>query len=250
MGNKRSPKSRSGLSSPREEYGPDFADESHQLEPSPEGRLSWDGDMRSQGEDGRGERIQAKLKLLREGAPCHRRRKQILNWPSLIDVALKYADEDQRCMKHFRLCGPELRAWVEDKKQVLYYEHTRYGADDWDIMVLGLFIAQRLTSRFLKDETVGIAYMEYRRSLPAVVKSLYDKYKEQQTQPTLEELRSALLSVFSLHSGVFIMIQCYRIERTADLKGIISDFRGVQASSRILTDSVTPHVDRRRIPTR
>lgn len=97
-----------------------------------------------------------------------------------------------------------------------------------------------LTIRFGNDETVSVAYVycNFRRkyeqqaedllasllkqlaqgrpSLPESVRLFYDKHREQQTQPSFDEISKALQSVIVLYSKSFIIVDALDECQTSD----------------------------------
>jgi hypothetical protein len=101
-------------------------------------------------------------------------------------------------------------------------------------------VVDKLTSHFGDDKTVGIAYVycNFRRTheqqaddliasllkqlsqsqptLPASVKSLYDKYEEKRIRPSFDEISDALQTVTSTYSKAFVIVDALDECQTTD----------------------------------
>jgi len=156
-------------------------------------------------------------------------RLNILNWLTPIDYALQQSDFIKRREPgtgQWLLDSPEFQTWLKDDKQMLFC----HGIPGSGKTILASVVIHELTTDFSNDETFAIAYVycnfrrkheqkaedtmanllkqlaQYKHSLPENVKLLYDKYKKQRTQPSFDEIFSALQSAATLYSRVFIVV--------------------------------------------
>jgi hypothetical protein len=156
-------------------------------------------------------------------------RQIILNWITPIDYASQQSDfitRRQAGTGEWLLNSIEYQKWVETDKQTLFCP----GIPGAGKTILTSIVVEELTSRFQNDKSIGIAYLycnfqrqheqkvgdlvasllkqltQGRSSLPDTIKSLYDSHKDKLTRPSFDEILTALQSVVTIYSRVFIII--------------------------------------------
>lgn len=77
-------------------------------------------------------------------------------------------------------------------------------------------------------------------SLPDALSTLYDKHKEKDTRPSSKEIATALESVASLHSRVFIVID--GLDECAAWKEILSQLRSLKGANTFVTSRAIPEI--------
>jgi Cdc6-like AAA superfamily ATPase len=120
----------------------------------------------------------------------------------------------------------EFKAWVLIGKQTLFCP----GIPGAGKTILTSIVVEELITRFENDHNIGIAYLycNYRRqheqkpedlfanllkqfileqpSIPDSMKTLYDRHKDKQTRPSLDEILGVLHSVAVVYSRVYIVV--------------------------------------------
>jgi hypothetical protein len=156
-------------------------------------------------------------------------RKEIFDWITPIHYASRQSDSINRRQAgtgQWLLDSTEFKTWVETEKQILFCP----GIPGAGKTILTSIVVDDLTTRFGKNESVGIAYIycNFRQhdeqkaedllaslltqlaqglpSLPDVVKSLYDKHKDKRTQLSFDEASRAIRTIAAIYSRVFIII--------------------------------------------
>lgn len=164
-----------------------------------------------------------------EASQYCKERKAILNWLTPIDYIFQQSDSISRRQAgtgQWLLDSEEFQAWLETDKQTLFCP----GIPGAGKTILTSIIVEELNTRFYSDQDIGIAYLycnfrrkdeqkvqdllasilkqlsEDRSSLPDSVKFLYDKYREKQTRPSVDEISKTLQSVASIYSRIIIII--------------------------------------------
>lgn len=101
-------------------------------------------------------------------------------------------------------------------------------------------MVDNLSTRFLKDDTIGLAYIycnyqrqneqkadsllanllkqlaERRDSLPESVKTLYNQHKNQRTQPLYTEIQRTFQSVVAIYARVYVIVDALDECQTSD----------------------------------
>jgi hypothetical protein len=153
----------------------------------------------------------------------------ILDWLTPIDYTPQQNDfitRRQEGTGQWLLDSEEFQTWLNTKEQTLFCS----GIPGAGKTILAAIVVNDLTTRFINDPTIGIAfiYCNFRRkdeqkagdllssllkqltqgqsSLPDSVKYLYDKHKDTRTRPSLDEVSNALQSVAAIYSRVFIVV--------------------------------------------
>ncbi|KFX94529.1 hypothetical protein V490_04313 [Pseudogymnoascus sp. VKM F-3557] len=154
----------------------------------------------------------------------------ILDWLTPIDYASQQSDfisRRQAGTGQWLLDSSEFQAWLAAGKQTLFCP----GIPGSGKTILTSIVVEKLIDQFRNsDEDVGIAYLycNFRRRdeqkikdllaslvkqlaqglnpLPDAVNSLYGKYTDTRTQPTLDELSQALEAIATLYTRVFIIV--------------------------------------------
>ena len=153
----------------------------------------------------------------------------ILDWLTPIDYAPQQVDFIHRREPgtgQRLLNSPEFQTWLKADNQTLFCP----GIPGSGKTILASVVIDELMTRFGNDEAFGIAYIYFnfkreheqkvedviasllkqlaqcKCSLPESMKLLYDRHKKQRTRPSLDEISSALQSVATLYSRVFIVI--------------------------------------------
>ncbi|KAK1254223.1 hypothetical protein MKX08_008218 [Trichoderma sp. CBMAI-0020] len=154
---------------------------------------------------------------------------KILNWLADSNYSSQHNDylsRRQQGTGQWLLDSKEYQDWLSMDKQTLFCP----GIPGAGKTILTAIVVENLHTRFNNDPTVGIAYNYYnfksqdqqtanklmasllrqlcfsQSSLPEAVKSLYDRHYYRKTQPSLDEIASALQSVVKTFSQVFIAI--------------------------------------------
>lgn len=156
-------------------------------------------------------------------------RQNILDWITPIDYALQQDDfinRRQAGTGQWLLDSSEFKTWVETDNQTLFCP----GVPGAGKTILASVVVEELNTRFENNGNIGIAYLycNYRRqheqklvdlfvsllkqfvqeqpSIPDSVKTLYDRYKNKRTRPSLDEISGVLQSVVAKYSRVFIIV--------------------------------------------
>ena len=179
-------------------------------------------------------------------------RVMILNWLTPVDYALQQNDfihRRQAGTGQWLLDSEEYQTWLTTKGKILLCP----GIPGAGKTILTSIIVDDLSTRFLDDSTIGLAYIYYnfRRqneqmasnllanllkqlaerqpSLPENVKALYDQHKDKRTQPSSEEVLRTLQSIIGIYARVFIIIDAVDECRTGYRKRFLSDLFNIQA---------------------
>ncbi|KAI9773868.1 MAG: hypothetical protein M1840_006094 [Geoglossum simile] len=150
----------------------------------------------------------------------------ILDWITPIDYAPQQSDAINRRQAgtgQWLLDSPEFQRWLQTEKQTLFCP----GIPGAGKTILTSIVVDELTTRFHNDESIGVAYIycnfqrqdeqkaehliagllkqlaQGRHSMPDIVKSLHDKYKDKRSH---DKLSKTLQSVAALYSRVFIVV--------------------------------------------
>jgi hypothetical protein len=156
-------------------------------------------------------------------------RQTILQWLTQLDFVSEQHDfitRRQEGTGQWLLDSAEFKAWAETDKQTLFCP----GIPGVGKTILTSIIVEHLTTRFCNDKSVGIAYLycNFRRqheqkpedliasllkqllqklsSISDSVKILYNKHKNNQTRPSLDEMLKTLESVIATFSRVYIIV--------------------------------------------
>jgi NACHT domain len=164
---------------------------------------------------------------------------RILNWLTSIDYGPQQSDfinRRQESTGQWVLDSTEFQKWLETKKQTLFCP----GIPGAGKTILTSIIIDDLCKRFQDDTTIGIAflYCNFRRqdeqkaedllasllkqltqdrsSMPDSVKSLHQEHQKMRTRPSFNEISSALQSVATIYSRVFIVVDALDECRATD----------------------------------
>jgi Cdc6-like AAA superfamily ATPase len=156
-------------------------------------------------------------------------RQAILDWLTPIDYTTQQSDFISRRQEgtgQWLLDSEEFQKWLNSNKQTLFCP----GIPGAGKTILTSIVVQELITHFRNDKSIGIAYLycNFRRkgeqktqdllesllkqlskeqsSLLDSVKSLYDKHKEKQTRPSLDEISRTLQLVANIFSRVIIIV--------------------------------------------
>ncbi|KAH6714552.1 nucleoside phosphorylase [Leptodontidium sp. MPI-SDFR-AT-0119] len=154
---------------------------------------------------------------------------EILDWLTPINYGPQQSDFINRRQPgtgQWLLDSLDFQKWLETSQQTLFCP----GIPGAGKTILTAVTINDLTTRFQNDPSVGIAYLycnfrrkdeqkaqdllasllkqlsQGRSSLPDSVQSLFDKHKEKQTRPSLDEISRTLQSVASIYSRVVIIV--------------------------------------------
>ncbi|KAM0425053.1 hypothetical protein ACHAPT_009612 [Fusarium lateritium] len=153
----------------------------------------------------------------------------ILDWLTEIDYGPRQSYHLKRRQPgtgQWLLNSPQFKTWIETEKQTLFCP----GIPGAGKTILTSIVVEKLTAHFENDKNVGVAYVycDFQRqgeqevelllasllkqlaqglsSLPASVRSLYDKHKGKWTRPSFDEISRALQSVANLYSRALIIV--------------------------------------------
>jgi hypothetical protein len=153
----------------------------------------------------------------------------ILDWLSPTDYTSQQNDFiklRQAGTGNWLLDSTEFKSWVKTKKQTLFCP----GIPGAGKTILTSIVVEELSTRFQNDSSAIVAfiYCNFRRQteqtlddllanllkqlaqgrspLPECVKSLYNQYKIRKTRPSVHDISTALKSVTTEYSRVFILI--------------------------------------------
>ncbi|KAF5713099.1 ankyrin repeat [Fusarium mundagurra] len=153
---------------------------------------------------------------------------EILEWLTPVNYGPQQSDnfsQRQEGTGEWLLSSKEFQDWVETGKTLFCP-----GVPGAGKTIITSIVINELTTRFGDDDTVGIAYIyaNYRQhdeqkvdhllksllkqlvqgqsSMPASVKSLYDKHKVNKTRASVEEVSATIQSIDGLYSRIFIVI--------------------------------------------
>ncbi|KAL7972114.1 hypothetical protein HDV63DRAFT_402762 [Trichoderma sp. SZMC 28014] len=176
---------------------------------------------------------------------------KILNWLSDSSHSSQQNDflsRRQQGTGQWLLQSKEYQNWLSTNKQTLFCP----GIPGAGKTILTAIVVEDLHARFSNDPTVGIAYYYYnfknqdqqtaaklgasllrqlcssQSSLPEAMKSLYDKHHGK-SQPSLDEIASALQAVVKTFSRVFIPVDALDECRTLERHLILSEIFKIQA---------------------
>lgn len=166
-------------------------------------------------------------------------RRTILNWITSTNFTPQQNDfinRRQAGTGQWLLDSTEFQTLLQNDKQTLFCP----GIPGAGKTILASIVIDELTTSFGDDESIAIAYIycDFRRrdeqkagdllasllkqltqgrhSLPKSVRSLYDKHKNMQTRPSIDEISRTLRSVAALYSRVFITVDALDECQTAD----------------------------------
>jgi len=156
-------------------------------------------------------------------------RQKILDWLIPVNYGSQQSDFINRRQPgtgQWLLESEEFQTWLNSDHQTLFCP----GIPGAGKTILTSIVVKELSSRFSTDPGVGIAYLycnfrqkheqkaqdlltsllkqlsQERSTLPDSVKSLYDKHKEKQTRPSLDEISRTLQSVVGTYTRVIIIV--------------------------------------------
>jgi Cdc6-like AAA superfamily ATPase len=153
----------------------------------------------------------------------------VLNWLTSVDYGPQQTDFIKRKQDgtgQWLLDSKEFQMWLETDKQTLFCP----GIPGAGKTILTSIVVDELTTRFHKDNSIGIAYLycnfqrqetqnidnllssllkqlsQCQPTLPGTVKDLYNRHRAKRTQPSVKELSRSLQSVVDLYSKVFLIV--------------------------------------------
>ncbi|KAF5548267.1 ankyrin protein [Fusarium mexicanum] len=153
---------------------------------------------------------------------------EILEWLTPINYGPQHSDilsQRQEGTGKWLLISKEFQNWVDTGKTMFCP-----GVPGAGKTIITSIVINELTTRFGDDDTVGIAYIygNYRQhdeqrldhllvsllkqlvqglsSMPATVKSLYNKHNIKGTRPSVEEVSTTIQSVAGLFTQVYIIV--------------------------------------------
>ncbi|KAF4154399.1 hypothetical protein CNMCM6069_009417 [Aspergillus lentulus] len=154
---------------------------------------------------------------------------EVLNWLTPVDYGPQHSDFLKRRQSgtgRWFLESAEYQTWLSAKNQTLFCP----GIPGAGKTILTATVIDDLNTRFLDDQSIGIAYIyfNFRRqneqkvedllasllkqlsqeqpALPDSVGTLYKKHKDKGTRPSLDEIPEALRSVAAKYSRAYIVI--------------------------------------------
>ncbi|KAH7019659.1 hypothetical protein EDB80DRAFT_525112, partial [Ilyonectria destructans] len=190
-------------------------------------------------------------------------RHEILTWIGTINHGSRQSkvfDEHEEGTGEWLLHSDEFRKWIGTKEEVLFCP----GLPGAGKTFLASIVIQHLLDLFGNKSDVGIAYhyCNFRHqdnenasvilasilkqlaqclgSLPDALTTLYDKHKAKDTWPLFKEIASALESVASLHSRVFIVID--GLDECPVWRGILAQLRGLRGANTLITSRAIPEI--------
>ncbi|OBT60884.1 hypothetical protein VE03_09675 [Pseudogymnoascus sp. 23342-1-I1] len=194
----------------------------------------------------------------------------ILEWLTPINYAPQQSDfigRRQTGTGQWLIDSTEFQLWLMTAKQTLFCP----GIPGSGKTILTSIVIEKLITEFRNDKSIGIAYLycNFRRRdeqkiydllasllkqlaqaldpLPGFLKSLYDKHKSKQTQPTLDEILQALESAATLYTKVFIIVdaldECLVTgSHRSKFLSRIFDFQEKSGSSLFMTSRHLPEI--------
>ncbi|KAF5691946.1 ankyrin protein [Fusarium denticulatum] len=153
---------------------------------------------------------------------------EILEWLAPVNYGPQHSDilsQRQEGTGKWLLISKEFQNWVDTGKTLFCP-----GVPGAGKTIITSIVINELTIRFGDDDTVGIAYIygNYRQrdeqrldhllesllkqlvqgqsSMPASLKSLYDKHNVRRTRASVEEVSATIHSVASLYSRIFVVV--------------------------------------------
>ncbi|KAL9473956.1 hypothetical protein ACSS6W_008336 [Trichoderma asperelloides] len=154
---------------------------------------------------------------------------QVVQWLTQVDYGPKHSEvlrNRQSGTGLWFLHSTTYQSWLKNEKQTLFHP----GGPGSGKTVRTSIVINDLEMRFQTNPTVGIAYIycDYRRQdeqeiekltinlltqlikrrgfLPECVREIYNRHKDRQTRPSLDEILTALHSVVKTFSRVFIIV--------------------------------------------
>ncbi|KAK6536600.1 hypothetical protein TWF281_000827 [Arthrobotrys megalospora] len=164
---------------------------------------------------------------------------EILNWLTNVDYGPRQSDilrTRQPGTGKWLLDSTEYQRWLTAENQILFCR----GIPGAGKTVLASAIVDHLSTWFLDDETVGIAYIycnfkeqneqkidhllasllkqlaQSQPSLPESVRKLFNEHKARRTKPPTDEIVRTLHLVISVYSNIFFVIDALDECREAD----------------------------------
>lgn len=156
-----------------------------------------------------------------------REHQHILDWLTQVNYAPLQSDllrKRQAQTGQWLLDSTPFQDWIKVNKQTLFCP----GIPGAGKTILTSVVVDYLQERFRDQQNIAITYIYFRYnveqtvddvllnllkqlaqtqgSLPSVVGELYDKHKERQTRPCLDETRIALQALITQYPRVFIVI--------------------------------------------
>lgn len=188
---------------------------------------------------------------------------EILKWIGTVDHGShqsKVFDGHQEGTGEWFLQSDEFRKWLETKGAVLFCP----GLPGAGKTILASIVIHHLSELFENKIHVGIAYhyCDFRHqdcedttlilasilkqlaqclgSVPDVLATLYDKHKPKGTRPSSAETASALESVASMHSRVFVVID--GLDECLAWESILVELRRLRGVNVLVTSRAIPEI--------
>lgn len=155
--------------------------------------------------------------------------KAILNWLTSIDYAPQQSDfiaRRQEGTGQWLLESEKFQEWLTKSEQILFCP----GIPGAGKTIITSIVVDHLHFKFQNDASVGIAYIYcnfrrqqeqkpedllasllkqlvlQKRSMPEILKNLYERHKEKRTRPLIEEVSRVLHSIVADYSKTFVII--------------------------------------------
>ncbi|KAF4158277.1 hypothetical protein CNMCM6936_005011 [Aspergillus lentulus] len=197
---------------------------------------------------------------------------EVLNWLTPVDYGPQHSDFLKRRQSgtgRWFLESAEYQTWLSAKNQTLFCP----GIPGAGKTILTATVIDDLTTRFLDDQSIGIAYIyfNFRRqneqkvedllasllkqlsqeqpALPDSVGTLYKKHKDKGTRSSLDEISEALRSVAAKYSRAYIFIdaldECEVYGRRTKFLAEIFDLQAKCAVNVFATSRFIPQITER-----
>ncbi|KAF5264449.1 hypothetical protein FOXYS1_4771 [Fusarium oxysporum] len=207
-------------------------------------------------------RIQQDVHHLTERS-SQQERDEILKWIGTVDHGSRQSslfDEHQEGTGEWFLLSEEFQEWVETKDRMLFCP----GLPGAGKTILASLVIEYLINLCENERNGGMAYhycnfrhqdnetvnvilssilkqlAQCSASLPDAISILYGKHKDKGTRPSLKEIVSALKSVASLHSRVFIVVD--GLDECLVWRDIVAQLRDLQGANILATSRAIPEI--------
>lgn len=179
---------------------------------------------------------------------------EILDWLAQVDHGPQHSDYLKRRQPgtgRWFLDSTKYQAWINASTRTLFCP----GIPGAGKTILTAAVIEDVTARFQNEESVGIAYIycnfnrqteqsiealmsnllkqlsRSRSPLSESVRNMYNRHVSKRTQPSLQEITSALVSVVSLYSRVFVIVDALDECQTSDCTSrLITELLSLQAA--------------------
>lgn len=206
------------------------------------------------------------LKSLHENP--HMDSHMVLNWITNVDYGPRYSDILKRRYEgtgQWVLDSTEYQTWLKTKGQTLFCP----GIPGAGKTVLSAIVVHDLYDRFGSDPSIGIVYLfcdserydeqkldhflssilkqlsQQQRSIPNIVRQLYDLHKNRTTRPSITEIKTLLQPVAANFSTVFLLIDALDECQTAGgcRKDLISEILALRDTVGVNIFATSRYVD-------